>query len=91
MTYQQRTDETARAARMRAYDRDAATLRDPTLCSMPTATLRLCSRPAVLFYRRDGRTVAQYCAQHDRARTGHAAMLRPRPWEYSYHGRNPQG
>jgi len=55
-------------------------------CTMPTATLRTCSRAAAYRYTREGFaglqvTVAAYCAQHDRA-SGHARMLRPCPWEY---------
>ena len=51
-------------------------------CTMPTASLRACKRPAFVRYTLAGRTLAQYCAQHDRAKTGHAAILRPAPWEY---------
>ena len=55
-------------------------------CTMPTASLGTCKRPAAYRYTREGFaglevTVAAYCAQHDRA-GGHSRMLRPRPWEY---------
>jgi len=50
-------------------------------CTMPTAALRSCARPAAYIYTLGGFTVAAYCAQHDRA-GGHFRMLRPRPWEY---------
>jgi len=58
-------------------------------CTMPTASLRLCTRPARYEYilDREGTSdtpdilVAAYCAQHYRA-SGHSRMLRPRVWEY---------
>jgi hypothetical protein len=60
-------------------------------CTMPTARLTTCRKPATYRYVRDARTrgfqtlppktVASYCAQHDRA-TNHSALLRVRPWEY---------
>lgn len=58
-------------------------------CTMPTSSLRLCSRPARYRYVREHKgtsanpdvTVAAYCAQHNRA-GGHARMLRPAAWEF---------
>lgn len=60
-------------------------------CTMPTGSLRICSRAARYLYcvERDGTSsrpdvsVAAYCAQHDRAE-GHSRMLRVRSWEYDY-------
>jgi len=49
-------------------------------CTMPTRKLRACTRRAVVRYELRGRTVAQYCAQHDRTPGGR--HLRPFPWEY---------
>lgn len=49
-------------------------------CTMPTRKLQACKRRAIVRYERDGRTIAQYCAQHDR--TPGARYLRPFPWEY---------
>lgn len=57
-------------------------------CTMPTASLRPCSRPArYAYWRGEGtsespvREIATYCAQHYRA-GGHSRILRPRAWEY---------
>lgn len=60
---------------------------DVMTCTMPTSTLRLCTRPARYAYvaegyRPNGSVVAAYCAQHARA-GGHARILRPAPWEFS--------
>jgi hypothetical protein len=54
-------------------------------CTMPTSSLRLCTREGRYLYILDvgevHDVIGAYCAQHNRA-AGHSAMLRPRPWEY---------
>ena len=51
-------------------------------CTMTTKATRQCKRTAVVRYYLRREIVAQYCAQHDAARSGPARMLHVAPWEY---------
>lgn len=55
--------------------------RDKMSCDMPTASLRMCRHTVRYCYLRNGVIIKTVCTQHYRA-NGHAAMLRPRWWEF---------
>ncbi len=53
-------------------------------CEMPTASLTICKHRARYAYATaDGTVTYRICAQHYRAKTGYARLLRPLPWDYA--------